>query len=164
MTAMMTDERRFTIATIDPSQLERRESRTELPIGARHAEVRAGNLCACGCARCIGTTSRSRSSSSSALRVAAKIDSSDAPLIGLAFGAGMEGENVGVFRAAVVAGRSGEIIEFLSVDDTVVTAGEAVGVFGVIESPGSFVLATRLGFERGDTFTPLDDEIADDLG
>jgi hypothetical protein len=98
------------------------------------------------------------------IAVAAKIDSSDAPLIGLAFGAGMEGENVGVFRAVVVAGRGGEIIEFLSVDDTAVTAGEAVGVFGVIESPGSFVLATRLGFEGGDTFTPLDDEIADDLG
>jgi hypothetical protein len=28
MTAMMTDERRFTFATINPSQLERRESRT----------------------------------------------------------------------------------------------------------------------------------------
>lgn len=98
------------------------------------------------------------------IAVAAKTDGSEAPLIGLAFGAGMEGENVGVFRAAVAAGRGGEIIEFLSVDDTAVAAGEAVGVFGIIESPGSFVLATRRGFERGDTFTPLDDEIADDLG
>jgi hypothetical protein len=96
------------------------------------------------------------------IAVAAKTNSREAPLIGLAFGAGMEGENVGVFRAAVAAGR--ENIEFLSVDDTAVAAGEAVGVFGIIESPGSFVLATRRGFERGDTFTPLDDEIANDLG
>jgi hypothetical protein len=98
------------------------------------------------------------------IAIAAQVDPSDAPLIGLAFGAGENGENVGVFRAAVVTGRAGEIIDFLSVDDTAATAGEAVGVFGLIESPGSFALATRRGFERGDTFTPLDDEIADDLG
>ena len=96
--------------------------------------------------------------------VAAKEDSNEAPLIGLAFGAGQEGENVGVFRAAVVTERGGDIIELLCVDDTVVTAGEAVGVFGIIESPGSFVLATRRGFERGDTFTPLDDETAHEIG
>jgi hypothetical protein len=56
------------------------------------------------------------------------------------------------------------LLSFVPGVDCLVTAGEAVGVFGVIESPGSFVLATRLGFEGGDTFTPLGDEIADDLG
>ena len=44
------------------------------------------------------------------------------------------------------------------------TAGEAVGVFGVITSPGRYVLATLYGFERGDTFTPTGYEIADEVG
>jgi hypothetical protein len=70
------------------------------------------------------------------IAVATKMDSSDAPLIGLAFGAGMEGENVRVYRSAVTAGRGAELIEFLSVDDTGVTTGETVDVFGGIASPG----------------------------
>jgi hypothetical protein len=42
--------------------------------------------------------------------------------------------------------------------------GEDVGVFRFVDSDAGALIATQAGYDQGETFTPLGDAMADDIG
>jgi hypothetical protein len=55
------------------------------------------------------------------------------------------------------------VVEFIAVATMPELNGEDVGVFRFIDGGGALI-ATQAGFDHGETFTPLGDAMADDIG
>jgi len=55
------------------------------------------------------------------------------------------------------------VVEFIGIATMPELHGEDVGVFRFVDVAGAALIATRVGFDHGETFTPLGDAMADDI-